>query len=137
MNKVTERTPEYQRKAEEYAKSLKPYLGNVPELSEKATDQQTFEGLVQLHQRALTKFYEAHGQQKVPSQNIWVRRDSLGVVATDMSKPDGDQVKILDNGTIVAGKGEILSLLVAMKPLDQSLPDFMKTLADEQTNKKK
>lgn len=129
---MAERTPEYQRKASEYTKYLKPYLGNVPELSGQATDQQTYEGLQQLHQRALTKWSEAHGQPKEQYQNIWVVDGGDRLTAMDMANPNGGRIQILDNGRIITdgNASSVLNTLIAMKSFDQSLPDFLKELAN-------
>jgi len=55
---MTERTSEYQKKAKEYARYLKPYLGHEPTVPDSTSDQKTYEYLQRLHQGASAKWVE-------------------------------------------------------------------------------
>lgn len=50
------------------------------------------------------------------------------ILATEMSTHP-DRVQIGPSGYLMPGNGRVLNTLIAMKPLDQSLPDFLRGLA--------
>lgn len=133
---MPERTEAYQRQIKDFLKGeLKMSNEEVGRLNF-SNDQSAFDFAIRQRDHVISDIDRRAEAESNRPMNIRVAQASDRVTAMDW--PYGGRVQILDNGTILTdgNSADFLNKLVAMKPLNQSLPDFLRELAKGESGRK-